>query len=293
MLDPARNELGRIGARHREPGQCPASRGHGPHRRARRRLLHRRRRRRHRRHDATPARRRSPRRAPTSARSPAATTCSRAPAAATRCAARTPARRSRSPAPAPRADPILADGLSIVGRRGRRDRRPVHHSSDARRDRAASASRSPIPSRVAAAAPIRASAATTQHRQRHDQRGRSARRDQRAAADHRQHRVHVGDHVHGQRRPAASPTRPAATSTSTAGACRSTARRPRATRFTVRSNAGATGDNRNAFALADALRAGVLDGGTVSVASAVERLTGRRRPADAHGAGQPRRRSAS
>ncbi len=43
--------------------------------------------------------------------------------------------------------------------------------------------------------------------------------------------------------------------------------------FTIRSNAGATGDNRNAIALSDALRAGVLDGGTVSVADAVERLT--------------------
>ena len=43
--------------------------------------------------------------------------------------------------------------------------------------------------------------------------------------------------------------------------------------FTVRSNAGATGDNRNVFALSDALRAGVLEGGTISVASAVERLT--------------------
>jgi flagellar hook-associated protein 1 FlgK len=42
--------------------------------------------------------------------------------------------------------------------------------------------------------------------------------------------------------------------------------------FTVRSNAGATGDNRNAFALADALRAGVLEGSTISVAGAVERL---------------------
>jgi flagellar hook-associated protein 1 len=44
-------------------------------------------------------------------------------------------------------------------------------------------------------------------------------------------------------------------------------------RFTVRSNAGAVGDNRNAFGLADALRAGVLDGGTRSVSAAVERLT--------------------
>ena len=43
--------------------------------------------------------------------------------------------------------------------------------------------------------------------------------------------------------------------------------------FTVRNNAGAVGDNRNAFALADALKAGVLDNGTTSVASAVERLT--------------------
>lgn len=44
--------------------------------------------------------------------------------------------------------------------------------------------------------------------------------------------------------------------------------------FTVRSNAGAVGDNRNAFALADALKAGVLDGGTVSVSSAIESMTG-------------------
>jgi flagellar hook-associated protein 1 FlgK len=43
--------------------------------------------------------------------------------------------------------------------------------------------------------------------------------------------------------------------------------------FTVRSNAGATGDNRNAFALADAMKAGVLDNGTTSVSSAVERMT--------------------
>jgi flagellar hook-associated protein 1 FlgK len=43
--------------------------------------------------------------------------------------------------------------------------------------------------------------------------------------------------------------------------------------FTVRSNAGATGDNRNALALGDAMRAGVLENGTISVASAVERLT--------------------
>lgn len=44
--------------------------------------------------------------------------------------------------------------------------------------------------------------------------------------------------------------------------------------FTVRNNAGAVGDNRNAFALADALKAGVIEGGTVSVAAVVERMTG-------------------
>jgi flagellar hook-associated protein 1 FlgK len=44
--------------------------------------------------------------------------------------------------------------------------------------------------------------------------------------------------------------------------------------FTVRTNAGAVGDNRNAFALADAMKAGVIEGGTVSVSAAVERLTG-------------------
>jgi len=44
--------------------------------------------------------------------------------------------------------------------------------------------------------------------------------------------------------------------------------------FTVRTNAGAVGDNRNAFALADAMKVGVIEGGTVSVSAAVERLTG-------------------
>jgi flagellar hook-associated protein 1 FlgK len=44
-------------------------------------------------------------------------------------------------------------------------------------------------------------------------------------------------------------------------------------RFTVRNNTGATGDNRNAFALADSLRGNVLDGGTKSAFTAVERLT--------------------
>jgi len=43
-------------------------------------------------------------------------------------------------------------------------------------------------------------------------------------------------------------------------------------RFTVRSNAGAIGDNRNAFALADALKANVLEGGTKSASGAVEGL---------------------
>src|SRR4030095_11153141 len=45
--------------------------------------------------------------------------------------------------------------------------------------------------------------------------------------------------------------------------------------FTVRNNAGAVGDNRNAFALADAMKAGAIEGGTVSVTAAVERLTGK------------------
>ena len=44
-------------------------------------------------------------------------------------------------------------------------------------------------------------------------------------------------------------------------------------RFTVGSNAGATGDNRNAHLLADALKAPVLDGGTTSAYAGVEKLT--------------------
>ena len=44
--------------------------------------------------------------------------------------------------------------------------------------------------------------------------------------------------------------------------------------FTVRNNAGAVGDNRNAFALADSMKLGIVEGGTVSVTAAVERFTG-------------------
>ena len=42
----------------------------------------------------------------------------------------------------------------------------------------------------------------------------------------------------------------------------------------MRNNAGAVGDNRNAFAIVDAMHAGIMEGGTVSVTAAVERLTG-------------------
>lgn len=44
--------------------------------------------------------------------------------------------------------------------------------------------------------------------------------------------------------------------------------------FTVRSNAGAIGDNRNALALADSLKAGVLNGGTTSVSAAIDGMVG-------------------
>ena len=44
--------------------------------------------------------------------------------------------------------------------------------------------------------------------------------------------------------------------------------------FTVRANAGGVGDNRNALALADALQAPVLDGGTASLSDAVGRFVG-------------------
>jgi flagellar hook-associated protein 1 len=43
--------------------------------------------------------------------------------------------------------------------------------------------------------------------------------------------------------------------------------------FVVVSRFGAVGDNRNAFALVDSLKAGVLDGGTTNIAAAVERMT--------------------
>src|SRR5690606_8228584 len=43
-------------------------------------------------------------------------------------------------------------------------------------------------------------------------------------------------------------------------------------RFIIESNAGGVGDNRNAFAMIDALAAGVLDGGTTTLQGAVGRV---------------------
>ena len=145
------------------------------------------------------------------------------------------------------------------------------------------------PARVAAAAPIRAAAATANTGTGTDHRGRSARSDQRAAADHGQHRVHLGDHLLGQRWPAASPTRPAPTSTSTAGASQINGAPATGDTFTVRSNAGATGDNRNAFALADALqRRRARRRHRCRSSSAVERTHRRRRAVHAHRADESR-----
>jgi flagellar hook-associated protein 1 len=168
-------------------------------------------------------------------------------------------------------DPILADGLSIVASAGAAtgDQFIIHPTRDA-----ANGFRVAItdPSRVAAAAPIRGSAATTN------------------AGSGTISPGEVLDASNAQLLTTANIVFTSATQYTvnggpvqafTAGGnidfngWRVQINGVPATgdTFQVRSNAGATGDNRNAIALSDALRAGVLDGGTISVAGAVERLT--------------------
>jgi flagellar hook-associated protein 1 len=169
------------------------------------------------------------------------------------------------------ADPILADGLSIVVGAGSLsgDQYIVHPTRDAIRGFALAIT---DPSRVAAAAPIRGSATTTNGGTGTITAGEvldSTNVNLTTTANivftsPTQYTVNGG--------PAQAYTaggnidfngwRVQINGTPAAGDT-----------FAVRSNAGAGGDNRNALALSDAMRAGILDNGTTSVASAVERLT--------------------
>jgi flagellar hook-associated protein 1 len=168
-------------------------------------------------------------------------------------------------------DPILADGLSIVVGAGvaTGDQFIVHPSRDAIRGFEVAIT---DPARVAAAAPIRGAAATTNLGSGTITPGQ------------------VLDATNAQLLTTANIVFTSATTytvnggpaqTYTAGAnidvngwrVAISGAPVTGDTFTVRSNAGATGDNRNVFALSDALRAGVLDGGVTSVAGAVERLT--------------------
>jgi len=168
-------------------------------------------------------------------------------------------------------DPILADGLSIVASAGAAtgDQFIIHPTRDA-----ASGFNVAItdPSRVAAAAPIRASAATTNS-------GSGAISPGEVLNSGNAQLLTTANIVFTSATQYTVNGGPAQTyaaggnidvngwrvQISGAPATGDT--------FTIRSNAGATGDNRNAIALSDALRAGILDNGTVSVAGAVERLT--------------------
>jgi flagellar hook-associated protein 1 FlgK len=168
-------------------------------------------------------------------------------------------------------DPILADGMSIVASAGAAtgDQFIIHPTRDAANGFTVAIT---DPSRVAAAAPIRAAAATTNS-------GSGA--------------ITPGEVLNSANAQLLTTTNIVFTSatqyTVNGGPAQTYAASGNidvngwrvqisgapatGDTFTIRSNAGATGDNRNAIALSDALRAGVLDNGTVSVAGAVERLT--------------------
>jgi flagellar hook-associated protein 1 FlgK len=169
------------------------------------------------------------------------------------------------------ADPILADGLSIVVGAGSAsgDQYIIHPTRDAVRGFNVAIT---DPSRVAAAAPIRASATT----------GNSGSGSITTGE--------VLDAANGQLLTTASIVFTSATTYTINGGAAQTytaggnidangwrvqinGTPATGDTFTVRSNAGASGDNRNIFALSDALGAGVMEGGTLSVANAVSRLT--------------------
>ena len=85
--------------------------------------------------------------------------------------------------------------------RGRRDRRPVRRFIPTRDAIQGFGVAITDPARVAAAAPIRAAAASDQHRHRHASRQAKCSTPANAQpADHGEHRVHLGDHLLGQRR---------------------------------------------------------------------------------------------
>jgi flagellar hook-associated protein 1 len=170
------------------------------------------------------------------------------------------------------ADPIVADGLSIVVGAGSAsgDQYVIHPTRDAISGLSVAIT---DPSRVAAAAPIRAAAATT---------------------NTGSGRITTGEVLDPTNANLLTTTNIVFTSATTysvnggpniaytAGSnidvngwrVQVSGAPATGDTFTVRNNAGAVGDNRNAFALIDSLKAGVLDGGTTNVASAVERLTG-------------------
>jgi flagellar hook-associated protein 1 FlgK len=169
------------------------------------------------------------------------------------------------------ADPILADGLSIVVGAGSAsgDQYVIHPTRDAVRGFNVAFT---DPTRVAAAAPIRASATT----------GNSGNGSITTGE--------VLDAGNAQLLTTASIVFTSATTYTINGGAAQTytpgsnidangwrvqinGTPATGDTFSVRSNVGATGDNRNVFAISDALSAGVMDGGTLSVANAVQRLT--------------------
>ena len=187
------------------------------------------------------------------------------------------------------ADPILFDGLSVVVGAGAAtgDQFVIHPTRDAIQGFSVAIT---DPARVAAAAPIRAAAAAGNSRHGQDHAGRSAGFDRRGSCSPPSNIVFTSaSHLLGQRR--CRPVAYTAGGNIDVNGWRVQIGGAPATgdTFTVRNNAGAVGDNRNAFALADAMqrrrdrgrhRLGVRRRGAAHRQS---------RPADPRGADEPRR----
>jgi hypothetical protein len=101
--------------------------------------------------------------------------------------------------------------------------------------------------------PRRRSARRCHHQHRYWNRvlGRSSRSDRRRDPEHGQHRLHFRDYLHGERRGSFTYT-PGSSIDVDGWRIQVNGAPATGDRFTVRSNAGATGDNRTALALADA-----------------------------------------
>ena len=182
----------------------------------------------------------------------------------TGAASASPARAPHSIRSSPRACPWWSARVSPTG-----DQFIIHPTRDA-----LAGIRVAItdPARVAAAAPIRAAAATTNSGTATVTPGEVLDAGNATLLTHGQHRFHLGDDLLSEWRPDASLH--AGWQHRLQRLARPDQRRARVGDLHRAQQRRRLGDNRNAFALVDAMRA-MCEGGTVPSSAAVERLTGR------------------